>query len=57
MSHRPRVRVDLVVVSALVRLVAEEVDRRVLDAAGLLGFVRQVLQTVRLVPPGGEDVE
>ena len=47
---------DLVVVAALVRLVAEEVDGAVLDAADLLlGF--DVLQAVGLVPASGEDVE
>jgi hypothetical protein len=47
---------DLVVVAALVRLVAKEVDSVVLDAADLLlGF--HVLQAVRLVPASREDVE
>lgn len=50
---------DLVVVAALKRLVAKEVDCRVLDglAAGPLGLVREVLQAVGLVPAGWEDVE
>ena len=51
------VGVDLVVVAALEGLVAEEVDRRVVHAAGPLGLVLDVLQAVRLVPAGGEDVE
>lgn len=51
-----RVLEDLVVVAALVRLVAEEVHGAVLDAAELL-LGLDVLQAVRLVPAGGEDVE
>jgi hypothetical protein len=55
-AHGARVLENLVIVAALVRLVAEEVDGAVLDAADLLlGF--HVLQAVRLVPAGGEDVE
>ena len=56
MSLRPRVFENLVVVAALVRLVAEEVDLAVLDAADLL-LGLDVLQTVRLVPAGREDIE
>lgn len=51
-----RVAIDLVVVAALVRLVAEEVDGGVVDAA-LLGLALEVTQTVRLVPAVGEDVK
>lgn len=55
-ANRARVLVNLIVVAALVRLVAKEVDGAVLDAADLLlGF--HVLQAVRLVPARGEDVE
>lgn len=50
-----RVLVDLVVVTTLVCLVAEEVDRCVLGAVPLLGL--NVLQAVCLVPASGEDVE
>jgi hypothetical protein len=53
----PAVAEDLVVVAALESLVAEEVDRLVLDATGALGLVLDVLQAVCLVPAGGEDVE
>lgn len=53
----PRVAEDLVVVAALEGLVAEEVDRLVLDAARPLGLALQVLQAVGLVPAVGEDVE
>jgi len=53
---RPLVAVDLPIVAALERLVAKEVDVLVLDAGHvLLGL--DVLQAVRLVPAGGEDVE
>ena len=52
-----RVLEDLVVVAALVRLVAEEVDRGVVDAARQVLLVRDVLQAVRLVPALREDVE
>lgn len=55
--HRPLVGEDLVVVTALERLVAEEVDGGVLDAAGPLGLVLEVLEAVGLVPARGEDVE
>jgi hypothetical protein len=55
-AHGARVLKNLVIVAAFVRLVAEEVDGAVLDAADLLlGF--HVLQAVRLVPARGEDVE
>jgi hypothetical protein len=53
----PWVRVDLVVVTALKGLVAEEVDGGIGDAAGLLGLVLEVLEAVPLVPARGEDVE
>ena len=56
MTDSARVLKDLVVVAALVSLVAEEVDGAVFDAADLL-FGLDVLQAVRLVPAGGEDVE
>ena len=57
MAYRPGVNVDLVVVAALVGLVAEEVDRLVGDAVGLLGLLFEVLEAVGLVPAGGEYVE
>lgn len=50
-----RVLVDLVVVTALVCLVAEEVDGGVLVAILLLSL--DVLQAVCLVPASGENVE
>ena len=56
-SYRPGVLVDLVVVAALERLVAEEMDRGVGNPSRLLGLVLEVLQAVCLVPAGGEDVE
>lgn len=57
MPNGARVDVDLVVVAALERLVAKEVDCRVLDAAGLVGLGLDVAQAKRLVPARGEDVE
>lgn len=60
-SHRvtngPGVLKDLVVVTALERLVTKEVHSGIRDAARLLGLVLQVLQAVRLVPAGGEDIK
>jgi hypothetical protein len=50
-----RILVDLVVVTTLVCLVTEEVDRRVLGSVLLLGL--DVLQAVCLVPTSGENVE
>lgn len=57
MSLGPLIVENLVIITALERLVAKEVDGGVLDAAGPLGLVLEVLQAVRLVPAGGEDVE
>lgn len=57
MTDGALVDVNLVVVSALGRLVAKEVDLLVLDAALLLRLLLEVLEAVRLVPAGGEDVE
>lgn len=51
------VLVDFVVVAALGRLVAEKVNVLVGDAVGLLGLVFEVLEAVRLVPAGREDVK
>lgn len=56
-ANRPAVLVDLVVVAARKRLVAKEVDRRVVRAVGPLALVLDVLQAVRLVPAVGEDVK
>ena len=56
MSDGPFIAVDFIIISTLVRLVAEEMDGAVVDAANrLLGS--NVLQTVRLIPAGGEDIE
>jgi hypothetical protein len=49
--------VDLVVVAALEGLVAEEMDGGVLDSAGLLCVVLEVLKAVGLVPASGEDIK
>jgi hypothetical protein len=48
-AHSARVLEDLVVVAALVRLVAKEVNRAVLDSSDLL-LGLDVLQAVSLVP-------
>lgn len=50
------VDVDLVVVAALFRLIAEEVNGCVVDAGERL-LVCDVLEAVCLVPAAGEDVE
>lgn len=57
MSNSPGVLVDLEIIAALERLITEEVHRGISNTARLLGLALQVLQAVRLVPAGGEDVE
>lgn len=57
MSDGPRIGVYLVVITALVRLIAEEVDGGVFDATGLLGLVLEVCEAVCLIPAFGEDVK
>jgi len=57
MSHGPGIRKDFVVVAALERLVAEEVNRGELDAPFLVALVLEVPEAVSLVPPVGEDVK
>ena len=57
MPHRPLVRVNLIIVPALERLVAKEVDGRVVHPARQVLLILNVLQTVRLVPPLREDIE
>lgn len=56
MSDSALILVDFVIVAALVGLVAEEVDGRVLDAGNVL-LQCKVLQAVCLVPAGGKDVK
>ena len=56
-AHGPRILEDLVVVAALERLVAEEMDGRVFNATWEVLLVLDVLQAVSLVPSGREDVE
>ena len=56
MSDRAAILENLVVVAALVRLVAEEMDGGVVDAADVL-LVQDVLEAVGLVPTGGENIE
>lgn len=57
MPDGARVLVDLVVVAALIRLVAKEVDSGILDPAGEVLLVFHVLETVCLVPAAGEEVK
>lgn len=57
MTNSSGVLKDLVVVTALERLVTKEVHSGIGDTARLLGLVLQVLQAVRLVPAGGEDIK
>ena len=47
---------DFIVVPALVCLVAKEVNGGVVNTADLL-LLLNVLQTIRLIPAGGEDIE
>ena len=56
MPDRPPILINLVVIPALVALVPEEMDGRVLDPAPLL-LRLDVAQAVRLVPAGGKRVE
>lgn len=56
MPCRARVLENLVIVPALVRLITEEMNGRVLHAGDVL-LRREVLQTVGFVPPSGEDVK
>jgi hypothetical protein len=56
-TNRSWVSVDLVVVTTLVGLVTKEVDSRVLDSAGELRLIFQMLQTIGLVPAGRKDIE
>ena len=56
MSDRTRILEDLIVVAALVRLVAEEMNFRVFDAGDFF-LLGQVLQAVGLVPAGREDIK
>lgn len=51
------VLVDLVIIAALVRLITEEVDRRVVDATRQVLLILDVLQAVRLVPASWEDIK
>lgn len=57
MSDGAGVFVDLIIVAALVCLVAEEMDGSVLDTAGQVLLVFNMLQAVGLVPATWEDVK
>lgn len=56
-TNRPRVRKDLIVVSTLEGLVAEEVNCAVVDAARDLLLVLDVIESISLVPALGKAVE
>ena len=57
MANRTRILVDLVVVAAFERLVAEEVDLVVLDTIRELCICFYMLQAVGFVPACRKDVE
>jgi hypothetical protein len=56
-ASRSWVIVDLIIISALESLVAEEVNRRIRHTPRLLPLVLEMLQAIRLIPPSGEDIE
>jgi hypothetical protein len=56
-ANRPWILKDLIVVTAFVGLVPEEVNGGILDSIRLLGVGFKVLQAVRLIPSGWEDVK
>lgn len=56
MSNCPAILVDLIVIAPFVRLVSKEMNRFVVYARDFL-LVLEMLQTVRLIPSGREDVE
>lgn len=57
MTDRSRITEDLVVVSTLECLVAEEVNSRVVNSAWQVLLVLNVLQTESLVPSFWKDIE
>ena len=60
MTDRPRVLVNLIVVTILEALVAEEVDILVVDTREMLSWIcfgLDMLQAVCLIPAVREDVE
>ena len=56
MTHRPTILIDLIIIAPLIRLIAKEMNSRVIDAGNLF-FVFEMLEAVGFVPAGGEDVE
>mmetsp|Transcript_24707 Transcript_24707/g.59566 ORF Transcript_24707/g.59566 Transcript_24707/m.59566 type:complete len:225 (+) Transcript_24707:291-965(+) len=50
MSNRPIRRKDLIVISALERLITKEMNLIVIS-------LLQILETISLIPPGGKDIE
>ena len=56
MSHRPTILINLIIIAPLIRLIAKEMNSRIIDPRNLF-FVLEMLETVGFVPAGGEDVE
>ncbi len=56
MPNRPAILVDLVIIPPFMRLVPKEMNRLVVYPGNVL-LMLKMLQTVRLVPTGGKDVE
>jgi hypothetical protein len=57
MTHRPSILINLKIITTVIRLVAEKVNRRIVHTIGQVLVGLDVTQTVRLVPAGREDVE
>ena len=57
MSNGPGIRVNLIIVTALVSLVTKEVDGGVFDSARVLCIFLEMLKAVCLIPSSREDVE
>jgi hypothetical protein len=57
MPNRPRVLINLVVITPLHRLVAEEMDSVVFYTIRQVGVVFDMTEAVGFVPAGGENVE
>lgn len=56
MTNRPRISIDLIIISAREALVAKEVNIFVFNSRNIL-LCLDVAETVGLVPSSGEDIE
>lgn len=56
MPNGPAILIDFVIITPFMRLVPKEMNRLVVYPRNLL-LMLEMLQTVRLIPTGGEDVE